>query len=346
MGGNIFNKKYNFKADRISISEKADILSEITPIIKKHINVNTVIEPSVIGEKRDFGDIDLLLNVDDSYMFDIDLHVLYNDIAVRDKNDEPIIVHNGTVKAFAYEYNDKIIEIDLIFIKKSKWDIATTFYSNDPFGNLLGKMTRLFNIKFGYNGLYYIHKHENGKIENLHITDDSNMLFKYIGLDKNIFNKGFDTYVELYEYISKSSLFFTELFSPENRRHIDRKRNDKRSSFKEFEKWISDNKHNLKNEFPSYSYREKESYVNDFFPPHTLSTRINDSCNTISNNLAIKKKLNVRLFLSKLELNPVKHGKIISEIINEYRKTKTIKYLLETDSDVLFNDVLTLINKK
>lgn len=86
----------------------------------------------------------------------------------------------------------------------------------------------VYKSKYGFNDYEFF------------ISDDIPLIFKFLGFDYDIFDAGFDTLEEIFEYVINSEYFDPAIFLYENLDHTNRVRNKKRDSYRQFIQYISD----------------------------------------------------------------------------------------------------------
>lgn len=269
MGG----KALNFETERKTTEQFNRIFSEIEPILKE-LGIDYFLT-KCYRNKETHGDMDILIKDENLNKKSL------SDLIKKTFNPNSI---NPNDKCISFDY-DKF-QIDFILIKKDSWDIAKDWYSYDCYGNCAGKIAHRWGLKYGPNGLIFPFRGINDlMIKDILISTDSKKTFEFFGYDYNIFQSGFDTLEEIFDFIVSSKYFNYKIFKFENLNAIDKKRNKKRKSYNEFLKYIE----NIKKEF---IFNNKESYINDineYFPESKLIEQIellkeNDRINNIIKN--------------------------------------------------------------
>lgn len=259
MGGHALKNTYT---ERKTTGEFNKIASEIIPIIKS----NLPFEPYIVKcyrNKETHGDMDILLKIP-SY-----IHISYiNNMIIEfiNKYLKPNEIYVNEAISFDY---DKF-QIDLIPYRDINWEVAKVWINYDPTGNIMGKLAQQFNLKYGWDGLYYVLVMDNGLIKrHIFISRDNAKIFEFLGYDLEKFQRGFDTLEEIYDYVIESKYFNPDIFKMENLNRLDRKRNIRRNTYHSFLEYIE----NIPNK-----YEFKDNYIqeiNDFFPESNLIDNIN-----------------------------------------------------------------------
>jgi len=307
MGGNAL-KDYGIKTKRVSTSE----LYEYFNIIKKYFNGYEIYIADFYRTKPSHGDLDILIKTSN-----------YKEIRniVETQIEHNKIYVNDSVITFDYDN----FQIDLICIEPSIWETATVFYTNDPVGNLLGKIAKGgFNLNYGKDGLY-------GKIylqnstPKVYLLSDNYKIFEFLGYDYNIFLKGFNTLEDIFKFISNGKYYDKKLFLPENLDGRDRKRSLKRSTFNQFLKYS-------KTTESTYIFHEYDTErVLEWFPYYLKKT---DELISIDN---IKKENNKKF---KNILSQYKGNKLLGDIAGYYREFKDdfYNFINNNNSDFISGD--------
>lgn len=248
MGGNLFpNTK------RKSIDEYNKIKTEVLNILQPHIKCETYIEAP---EKEDFGDLDIL------YLLDNKVNVR---TLILDLFNSPPIVKRGHNISFLYNS----FQIDMAKVATvEEFECKKFFNSYGDFGCIIGKMLYFYKLKFGDKGLWIhiertIDGAELGVKQNidtkLYLTNKPNEICDFLGLDYKRWLRGFQTQIELFDFICSSKYFIRNIFQIENT--DDRSRFERRIIYKNFMDYIwKDDNDTTK---PNKVYMQK--YAIDYF---------------------------------------------------------------------------------
>ncbi len=223
MGGNALK---NTTTRRYTADEYFALVDEILLKTNKLHAVSRLEVIPAYNEKTSFGDMDILYSVFDGSA----LHV-QNIVDLFQPNE---IVKNGDVISFDY----KELQIDLIFTPEEKFDYALSYFSWNDLGNLTGKLAKRFNLSHGHKGLYLPLRDEAGnKYDSILITEDHDRALKFVGLDPEVFNAGFDNLQQIFEFVASSVNYSSEWYKLENVSSIGRIRDKKRTTYQEFLKF-------------------------------------------------------------------------------------------------------------
>jgi len=211
---------------------KLDVITKLKSIIDIH-------EIYEIPNKDSFGDLDLLY-VNKS---NIDVLKIVNTVF------NPVDLHiNGDVLSFSYHLeNDDYFQIDLI--KTNHFDSALFYFSYGDLGNILGRITKKYNLTFGIDGLWTIYNNER-----IMLIDDPEKLCKFLDLDYNKWKIGFTNNTEIFDWIICSKFFDCEYFKLDNLNNTYKHRYLTRPFFQKFIDYIKDK--NINNNQPKLSVEE------------------------------------------------------------------------------------------
>lgn len=228
MGGKALKMIYTRRYNR---EEFYVLYDELKP--KLELAFNTIADLVIsYRSKSTFGDMDiLLLNSGNMLMPDEINKILIEQFSASQ------ISRNSTVYSFDY----KQLQIDLIFTPTSNWETSKTFFSYNDLGNLLGKTYHKLGLSFGFSGLRFIYRtNEDRILEEFIITKDFRKTLEFIGLSYERYLEGFETMIDVYDYVISSKYFEPTPFHLENLDQKNRKRNAKRANYAAFIEYIEE----------------------------------------------------------------------------------------------------------
>jgi hypothetical protein len=298
MGGKLFPI-----TRRYSKEEYEKVYPKIQKEIENMLNTETF-HVFTFTNKESFGDLDILV-LNNGNLGD-----------VRKKIEETFktdMIHsNGNVHSFAYVD----FQVDMILTPTNNWETAKTFFPNDPTGNLMGKLSHKFGLKYGFQGLVYPFRNFDGRLtEDIVISKDNAKIFEFLGLSYDRYLETFDTVEEIFDYIIGSKYFNGDNYLMGNLNHVDRKRNKKRETYQGFLTYINENKPINNFEFS----KNKEDYhqmINDYFPEAKILKKLEKLKKTDEENKIIKEKFNGRLVM---DWYPHLQGKTLGNILGWYK---------------------------
>lgn len=288
MGGKALNK-YGVHTERKDTSEFLKIGSSIQETIQAYYlqQYGVSLETCVVTcyrTKPNHGDLDLLIKITPEIAGkNIDLRQVIQLMFL------PKAIHNNG-GVFSFDYLN--FQVDFIPIKEDKWEVAQTYYSYDPLGNVMGKTFHKFGLSYGWDGLHYKFRNFDGRLsQNILMSTDPRKIFEFGGYDYDRYLKGFDTLEEIFEFCLNTPYFDSEILQMDNLKSIDKKRNRKRGSYHLFLKHLEDN--NIKK---TYGFnKEKSTYVSmidNFFPEAGLRKKLEELEEQDRKNFYIAQKFN------------------------------------------------------
>ncbi len=240
MGGHALK---TVNTQRINNDEYQRIKKEIYDKFHSKISIYFLNE---IPGKETHGDLDLLY-VNSN-------HLNIRELIVQIMNPKEI-VKNGPVLSFSYVLNEEenmFFQIDFIHVHDI--DTALFYFSYGDFGQLIGRILKFYGLTFGHNGLwispfkntiisyiedhkeeydkYHVEDHKIGDIEDIILTRRPDEICEFIGLSYYRWKEGFQTKLELFEYIKSSHYFSPTIFMYSN--HPQRSRLKTRKMYEEF----------------------------------------------------------------------------------------------------------------
>lgn len=136
------------------------------------------------------------------------------------KKFNPILTHDFNI--FFNENNIKTykIDIDKIFFQIEKYMFNLYFIDQEFFrskkeymdyncGLLLNNILSIFNLKYNYEGLFYIYNKRN-VFNDLKITKTQEKIFNLLSLDYNIYKHGFNSENDLFKWLIECPYINTE----------------------------------------------------------------------------------------------------------------------------------------
>lgn len=246
MGGNALLLK-GVVSDRIPSDIYHEFVESVISDIQRLCIVSNIALPKGFLNKESHGDLDVLISSSDNHRVISEL-----------KKYKPTYVSNGNVHSFAWDYNNKIHQVDIILcpidtnLQESYGQKVTPIQSqmqymtNGDCGNIIGKICRTHNFKFSHEGLFRIvRKSEVFKdlqlkderkqiVAEIFITADIKEVLSLLRLDYTKWIAGFNDMEDLTEWAYQSPFVRITAFnleSDEDFRHADRMRCKKRNSY-------------------------------------------------------------------------------------------------------------------
>lgn len=150
----------------------------------------------------------------------------------------PIIVRNGGVNSIGVWLGDTkvaqpgIFQVDLISAPTDRYDFTMSYLSWNDVGNLVGRIARRADLKFGHDGLWYSVRQGTRLFEEVLITLDFTKALMFLGFDPLWWKDGFDEIKSIHEFVRSSRYMTSQAFFARNQR--DRYRDEKRPVYGSF----------------------------------------------------------------------------------------------------------------
>jgi hypothetical protein len=314
---------------RYERQEFEDISKELTERLQ--LTFKRVDVPLFYKNKETFGDADILVSLEGLE----DKFNMREFIIDGFKPNE--IFHNGNCWSFDY----KELQIDIITVSGEHYDSTLNYLSYNDFGNLVGRLAHGFGLKYGQTGLFYEHEFKGSNIGTIMVSKNYPSIFKFLGLSYEKYIEGFTTLEEIFDYIAESPYFNWKRYQFSELNKINRDRNNKRSSYTAFLKWIDDN---VRNEEHEYQFKvDKSEYfdlINNAFPESDLVSQIRRLEYLECRKLYVQSKFNGDEVMRKYGLKNKVLGDALSGfktyIISEYKSYND--YIIHTNTSDIYKE--------
>jgi len=323
------------------LTERKDtfVFNEIGNYIKNKLYSDVELETAVVKcyhTKADHGDLDLLIKITSEFNsknIDFRSYIM--------ETFKPKAIHYGG-GVYSFDYDN--FQVDFIPVRQSNWEIAQTYYSYDPLGNIMGKTYHKFNLSYGWEGLYYKFRNFNGRnSHNILISKDPVKIFEFGGYNYHRYLQGFNYLEEIFAFVIDSKYFNADIFKMENLKHIDRKRNRKRKSYHVFLNFLIENNIATKYVFD----KNKSSYIqliNDYFPEAELVSKLEILEKKNAVNKALSMKFNGNIIMSWTDLR----GKELGNAIRNFKLALGDNYndfILNNDENTIREHFIEINNE-
>lgn len=224
MGGNALKNTVTRRHDKDEFDAKTiKIISRLNQY--GHFYRKDVIQ--AYREKDTFGDLDILYSTFDDRCLDVD--------SVKQMFPESKeIARNTSVISLEYEE----LQVDLIWSAQHLIDYASSYFSFNDLGNLIGKTAHRFGLKHGHGGLTLPVRDGNHGLGEILLTADHDRALRFLGYDHETFNAGFDNLEEIFQFATSSNFFDPNAYAFENLNAVARIRDRKRSTYNSFLKYL------------------------------------------------------------------------------------------------------------
>lgn len=186
------------------------------------------------ASKESFGDLDIVVK-----------NVEKEDLLKYFSSSE--IYNNGPVVSIGYVLGgigdtQTKFQVDFIFVKPEEFTFACNYFDYNDLGNLIGQTAAGIGLKFGHTGLWYRYIVDNELLGEILITRDFRVALGILGYDVSNYHEyrltPFETLEDIFEFAVSSKYFSVWNYQLENRNHVGRIRDKKRSTYMKFLEWI------------------------------------------------------------------------------------------------------------
>jgi hypothetical protein len=197
MGGNLFKLPRMPKADYLERER------EIKAYCETKLGAGWRI-PRYLGDKIDFGDMDVLIAARD------DWH------ALRDEITRELGISQTRAVGHVYSTVFKGLQADFFTVPERYLDSTANFMAFNDLGNLLGRICRRFDLKYGEHGLSYVYRRERGNYQtDLEISTDMRVICDFLGLEYAVWEAGFTNRIAMFEWVITSPYFSSKPYEGE-----------------------------------------------------------------------------------------------------------------------------------
>lgn len=241
---------------RIPVSEYQNLVTSCVQQLAELYPTAQIEAIPAYASKQDFGDLDLLIGVDEGY----------DPTVAAEKLKATEVVRNGPVTSIGVQIaSGELFQVDLIKMPLAHFDYALNYFSFNDLGNLCGRIAHKMGLKHGHDGLTYTLRDGTHQFGELVLTTDFDKALTFLGYSSERFHQGFNTLEEIFQFTVSTPFFNRDIFLLENRNHAARVRDRKRKTYMEFLAWI-DTQPNL----PAYPFPEDKkawfAYFQEHFP--------------------------------------------------------------------------------
>lgn len=298
MGGKLFN------LGRLPRQEYLELESEVKHYLdQKFPGLYRI--PRYYGDKADFGDMDIILSRKA-------LKTDWNDLRQEIISDWGVTDFVLQSHLLSTAYQDRF-QVDVFVVNEEHMQATWQFLCYNDLGNLLGKLFRRFNLKYGEKGLSYVFRRADGHYKkDIPIETDLSKILAFLHLDFATWENGFERLEDMFAWVVSGKYFSVAPFL--NRSGSTEKRMQQRTTMRKFIEYLVSNEINV-----HYSFAEdRDEYlpmIYSFFPEAGLSEAIADEKEQERRVLVIRKKFNGHLVK---ELFPELSGKRLGSFINQF----------------------------
>lgn len=226
------------QAERMSTETYLRVVSKVrsTLVISGVRKVNV---PLAIREKADHGDVDVVIQASEIGVAKEAISRLTWIDPSTGASYLKALQHPESQDSFICQVEGVIVQVDLVKVPDEVYDFAVNYYSWNDAGNLIGRIARRRGMKFGWDGLQYVHRRGSRKLAKIQVIGDFKQALTYLGFDASKWDDGFDTYEDLFEWVRTSDHFEPSAYPLEHHNHRVRARDRKRKTYNMFLQWLN-----------------------------------------------------------------------------------------------------------
>jgi hypothetical protein len=192
MGGKLFN------LGRISRDRYLEIEGAMREYLDRKIGTAAYRIPRYYATKPDFGDMDVIIQSDDATAWRILRQEFVTDLGVTEFKSA------GNVFSTVYQG----LQVDYFTAVPEFFESTYNYLSFNDLSNLLGKICRRFNLKYGEEGLAYVFRRQDGNYKkDLTISTDFVEICRFLELNHPQWQQGFDDLTDVFNWVIASPYF-------------------------------------------------------------------------------------------------------------------------------------------
>jgi hypothetical protein len=324
MGGNLF------KLGRLPRNDYFKIEREVSQYLDKKLGDFYRI-PRYYGDKPDFGDLDIIVSSAAENWEQIRLQII---------KDLEITQHKSIGHVFSTVYQN--FQVDYFVIPAQHFESTYNFFCFNDLGNLLGKICRRFNLKYGEQGLAYVFRRndENYK-KDIILTKDFAKICEFLRVDFRKWEAGFANLEEMFEWAIASPYFSVEPYLKPSK-SLENRAKDRRT-IQKFIEYLQEKKLNK-----TFQYLENRDdylpWLAENFPEANLPEKIATEKELENRENQIKAKFNGKILMKLL---PHLEGKRLGEFIVSFKKSfdDFEQFILENSEEEINRQILDFARK-
>jgi len=297
MGGNLF------KLGRLPRNEYLEIEQELRNYLDKKLGEHYRI-PRYYADKPDFGDVDIIISAAAiTHNWEEFKQDLIHDLSLKQ--------YKSAGAVFSTVYRN--FQVDYFVRKAEFFESTYHFLSFNDIGNLIGKIFKRFNLKYGELGLNYVFRRaDNHYVRDIPVSTDFKQIFRFLQLDYAKWQQGFDSKKEMFDWVVACPYFSVVPYQKMSKTL--EKRVKERPTIQAFMQYLED--HHIQK---TYNFLDKDAYlpiISAFFPNSNLIKEIEREKQREAYVNVIREKYNGRIIM---ELIPELKGKALGTFINDFQ---------------------------
>jgi hypothetical protein len=272
--------------------------------------------PRYIAEKPDFGDMDVVVRTNDIENLREGL-LRYTTMAGKHVFTQAT---PATKTGFSCAMSD--LQVDIIRATPMNVTRTVEYLSFNDLSNILGKIAVRMGCRYDHRGLHFIYRGTGHFKREIQIAYTMNSVCEYLGLDPRPWQRGFQTFDEMFEWVTSSPFFSPEFVTGGGPAKVKRRR--RRRTIAAFIDWLNERGMDRRETPPALPWLEQVYALDDlerFNEPNTLETWLEQVRADEVRAQKVAAKFNGRLVM---ELVPGLEGKRLGEFMT---RMKAVQYL-------------------
>ena len=234
MGGNLFGLGRLPRAQYLALEERLRTYLDVK--LGQHYRI-----PRYYGSKPDFGDVDIVVS-------EAAITTTWADLRAEITADLGITRSQSTGAVFSTVYEN--FQVDFFVRPQHSFEATNNFLCFNDLGNLLGKIFRRMNLKYGERGLQYVFRRTDGNYKrDIEVCHDIDRICAFLELDAAPWHAGFETLEEMYTWVVSSPWFSVAPYRDPGRTMRARAKN--RPTIQRFLVWLDETGTDKTCEYPS-----------------------------------------------------------------------------------------------
>ncbi|WP_437620353.1 hypothetical protein [Sorangium sp. So ce1151] len=258
--------------------------------------------PRYYGDKPDFGDMDVILAAPPDWL------------ALRAEIARDLGITGSKAVGHVFSTSYRGLQTDFFTVPERYLESTYNFFSFNDLGNLIGKLCRRFDLKYGERGLTYVYRREGGNFQvELEITLDFERICHFLGLEYETWRAGFGSLPEMFEWVVASPYFSVAPYLDDTDSNL-RKRGRERTTVARFIAWLGERGIDKR-----VVLQDRRSYLPEViaaFPQADLAAKIEAERAAEARAAEIAAKFNGKRVM---RLVPGLDGKALGELIRAFK---------------------------
>ena len=312
MGGNLFKLGRLPKADYKVIEN--ELIQYLDQKFGDHYRI-----PRYYDDKPDFGDLDIVVS---SAAITGNWEQLRNEII----HDLGLTQYKSAGAVFSTVYRN--FQVDYFVRNHRYFESTYNFLCFNDIGNLVGKIFKRFNLKYGEQGLQYVFRRaDNHYHKDLAVSLDIEKIFGFLQLDIDKWRHGFANKTEMFDWVVACPYFSVAPYEKLSKKMEQRIK--ERPTIQAFMEYLEKNKVTRAYEFAE----DRDVYIptiDAYFPAANLPTLITKEKEREKFVLAIKAKYNGRIIMALFpDLKGKELGTFMMNFQNQWEDYEKAFYEME-----------------